>query len=387
MRVIYYSQQFFTDCDFPLVKELQRKGVDVRYYIPLTDGFIRSGILEFSKPLKKWGVYKASNLKEMSAYKDCVDLDHLYFIVGKNINWWPFTWLLWMFAYLHILFQRADVMHITWQLRELENILLYIPFLKKKVMTVHDPIQHSNIVKREINEKRRLRCFKWADKFVLLNNIQLKEFSKTYNIDEDRIIISKLGVYDSISQMTLPSNNQFESYKPYILFFGSITPHKGVDFLLKAMVKLHSSIPNINLVIAGNGKFDFDIKPYKELDYIGIENRYMGIKELVSLIKNSLIVVCPYKDATQSGVVQTAFALNVPVIATNVGALPEMVVDNKYGKIVPPCNDDALYKAMEYLICHPGVIKTMKGNIRKEWLPSMSWTPIAETYISCYFSK
>lgn len=384
MKVVYYSQPFFADCDFPLVREMQKKGVDVRYYIPLMSGFRSCSILDFPRPIRKWGIYRASSFPEMHPYRDCVDLDRLYFIIGRNFTWWPFTWFLWFYAFFHILFQRAEIMHIIWQLRELENILLYIPFFKKKVMTVHDPIQHSNIVKREINEKRRLRCFRWADVFILLNNIQLEEFSKTYNIDKDRIIISKLGVYDSISKMSLPSIDGLEAFKPYILFFGSISPHKGVDYLLKAMVKLHSDIPNVNLIIAGNGQFPFDTKPYEPLDYIRIENRYIGIKELVSMVKSCLFVVCPYIDATQSGVIQTSFALNAPVVASNVGALPEMVVDDKFGKIVPPCDVEALKNAMNELIEHPAKLANMKENIRSTWKPSMSWSPIADNYIDCY---
>ena len=77
--------------------------------------------------------------------------------------------------------------------------------------------------------------------------------------------------------------------------------------------------------MAGGGKFHFDVSEYEALDYIGIRNRFIPDDEMVALIKNCAFMVCPYTDATQSGVIMSAFAFNKPVIATDVGGLPEMV--------------------------------------------------------------
>ncbi|MBR6292506.1 MAG: glycosyltransferase family 4 protein [Bacteroidales bacterium] len=383
MRVIYFSYPFFADCDFPLIKELQGKGVDVRCYIPIDYGFQKSSILEFNTPFKKWGIYRASKIKEMQLYKDCIDLNRLFFIAGKNSFKNPTYWLLWICVVFHMLFQRAEVIHITWQLSGMERILMYIPFFKKKIMTVHDPIQHSNIPEREKKEKLRRRCFKWADSFILLNQQQVKEFSKTYGIPEKSIYVSKLGAYDSITHMNLPNYN-LKSKNRYIIFFGQITPHKGVEYLLSAMIRFHSEFPDVNLIIAGGGRLYFDAEPYSNLDYIQIENRYVGIRELVPLVRNALFSVCPYIDATQSGVVQTSLALNVPVVATNVGALAEMVKDGKYGKIVPPCDSGALFDAMVEMLKTPDVIEQMKDNIKNQWSLLASWSPIADIYKACY---
>lgn len=55
----------FEYCDFPLIKELQDKGVDVRVYMPIHNKFKSASIIEFEKPLTIWGLIKASSLKEM----------------------------------------------------------------------------------------------------------------------------------------------------------------------------------------------------------------------------------------------------------------------------------------------------------------------------------
>ena len=248
-------------------------------------------------------------------------------------------------------------------------------------MTVHDPIQHSGLKDYEKNEKLRIKCFSWADYFILLNHVQIDIFSKCYKISKDNILESHLGVYDAISHISIPNTIVRSSY---IVFFGQITPHKGLEYLLEAMASIHKQHPDIKLLIAGGGELYFDINPYRDLDYIIWENRYIGIRELVNFVRNSLLAVCPYKDATQSGVVQTAFALNTPVVATDVGALPVIVKDGLYGKIVPACNAKALADAICELIESPKTLKEMQDNILNQCLPSMSWSPIAQDYINFY---
>ena len=105
---------------------------------------------------------------------------------------------------------------------------------------------------------------------------------------------------------------------------------------------------------------------------------------LSGVLSGFSIAICPYKDATQSGVVQTALALKVPVILTNVGALPEMVKDGEYGSIVPPCDSELLAKDIVKMIKKTEILENMKKNITEKWLPSMSWSPIAQNYISIY---
>lgn len=386
MKVVYYSPSFFADCDFPLINALQLKGVDVRYYIPISRGFQKSSIIELDRPYKRWGIYKACSIEDMKMYKECIDLEKLYFISGFSNNFflkYTSNILLWIWTMLHMFFQRADVMHITWQLKYFEKILYYIPFGGKKVLTVHDPIQHSGKQDYEYNEKARLRCYSWADSFILLNSIQVQIFSTTYNIPLEKINISHLGVYDSVASLDVIMD---DTPRPYILFFGQITPYKGVEYLLEAMSSLHDHCPNVDLVIAGGGKLYFDIEPYKK-EYIIWKNHYIGIRELKGLISRSLFAVCPYKDATQSGVVQTAFALETPVIATNVGSLSQIVCNEEYGIIVPPCDSDALARAMLDLINNPSKLQRMRDNIKNRWLPSMSWDPIADKYIQIYDSN
>lgn len=382
MKVIYYSKPFFSDCDFPLVKALQDKGVDVHYYIPLPRKFRRSVLFNFKEPMMKMRFIKASSLEDMQIYKDSIDLNRLYFISGYRYNekWLP-SWIMWFYVIWHMSRLKADIFHFDWPFSGLfERLIPLWNFKGKKIMTVHDPIPHSG--KDGIkSEKERKDAFKWADEFVLLNKVQSKDFSLRYNIAESKISYSYLGAYDTIASVKpIPSGIK----EPYILFFGFIAQYKGLEYLLEAMVKVHEQCPELKLVVAGGGELYFDAAKYMNVDYIEWRHRYIDVPELAGLLKDCEFTICPYKDATQSGVIQTAFSMCTPAIATNVGALPKTVSNGETGLIVPPCDVKSLEKAIIQLHQDKDMLLTMRSNIHGKWMPSMSWNSIADDYISVY---
>lgn len=382
MKVIFYSHTEFADCTFPLIKELQNKGIDAYCYLEINRNFKADNIIEFKHKVNWFGFYKASKLKEFDIYKNCIDLNRVYIIAPFIARmWWIPGLLVWLLAICHMFLKHADVLQIDWQLAKASKMLMWFPIAKKKIMTVHDPIIHGNTPGWEIEDARRKKCFKWADKFILLNEEQLEDFSLKYKIEKKDIYVSHLGAYNSISDFPIETTEHIGSY---VLFWGRINPYKGLEYLLEAAVECHKLNNNFKLIIAGKGDEYFDFSPYRNLDFIEWRYRYIGINELVNLIRNCQYAVCPYIDATQSGVIQTAFVLNAPVIATNVGALPKAVTDGVTGKIVPPCDSKALAQAMIQLWNSPNEIKKMRNNIRNIWLPKMGWTSIADDYINVY---
>lgn len=383
MKVIYYSKSFFSDCDFPLVKALQDKGVDVHYYIPLPRKFRRSVLFNFREPMMKMRFFKASRMEEMQIYKDAIDLNRLYFISGYRYNekWLP-SWILWLYALRHMTRLKADIFHFDWPFSGLfERFMPHWSFKGKRIITIHDPIPHSGNDGEE-EEKVRKRSFRWADNFILLNDVQGAEFSERYSVSSDKIYYSHLGAYNTIASVNPKASGIKE---PYILFFGFIAQYKGLEYLLDAMKKVHKQCPDLKLVVAGGGELYFDATQYLKAGYIEWRNRYIDMQELAGLLKDCEFTVCPYKDATQSGVIQTSFSMGTPAIATNVGALPKSVCNGETGLIVPPCDVESLASSIIHLHQDKDLLQSMRNNIRDKWLPSMSWDSIADEYISIYY--
>lgn len=380
MKIIYYGSISTTDCDFPLLREFQNKGINVISYFLLANWNKRKGLINATTIRKKDEILKASEVEAFKVYSAYFNLEHVYVINSyhhKRYQWQ--SWILWIKVIIHMYRQHASLIHFVWPPEKQTKLLYLLPL--KRVLTVHDPFPHSSEQSRR-KERDRRKAFKLFDSFVLLNELMKEKFAVTYHVDYKKIQINRLGEYDCIRAFT-PSLNSCQ--KNSIVFFGQIQSHKGIEYLLDAMVLVHEKHPDAKLVIAGKGDYYFDIDPYKELDYIEFRNRYVPVPELATLLGESLFVVCPYKDATQSGVVQTAFSANVPLIVTDVGNMPDEVKDGELGLVVPPCDANALSKAMNKLLDNPKLLDHFRENIEKIWRPTMSWEPIAKKYIDLYY--
>jgi glycosyltransferase involved in cell wall biosynthesis len=113
-------------------------------------------------------------------------------------------------------------------------------------------------------------------------------------------------------------------------------------------------------------------------------NRFILDEEQVSLIANCEMVVCPYIDATQSGVIMSAFGLNKPVIASNVGGLGEMFESGRHGLLVEPRNVEQLTQAILNM-SDKNILKDMSAHILEDYSSGKnSWHTIAEEMAAIY---
>ena len=381
MKILYYSTPFFADCDFPLIKALQEAGHDVAYLIKLTPYSLKSTLFNIKELIQEDDIIPATRYPELKVYENYIDMGKIY-IVNHTIKQDSSLKSLKMTLKISDFIQngRFDIIHSD-SIFGMWNLILYKMFGKKMVLTIHDPFPHTGEAsfRKRCNYKIAMHFVKW---FVLLNNKQKDEFCSTYKIEPNRILINQLGVYDNICNF----NDSKELTKKHnVLFFGRISPYKGIEYLCKAMVKVKRQIPDATLTIAGGGKMYFDITPYQQQDWVNIINRYVGMEELAGLLQDCAITVCPYTDATQSGVIMTSYSLCKPVIATNVGGLSEMVEDGKTGLLVPSKDVDALADAIISLLEDRTKLDEMANSIRNDYfVGDKSWKVIADRYVAFY---
>lgn len=129
--------------------------------------------------------------------------------------------------------------------------------------------------------------------------------------------------------------------EPHILFFGFIRKYKGLDLLLEAMGDERIKATDIKLIVAG--EFYGERKPYDDIiekhqlqDKVALFTEFIPNDEVRYYFGATDLVVQPYRSATQSGITQTAYYFEKPMIVTKVGGLSEVVIDGKTGFITEP---------------------------------------------------
>lgn len=380
MKIAYYSQNSFSDVDLSLLMSL-KKYADVYYIIPLRKGRLKGTAINIKQQYGKTGLFKASVYPELAKFAHLIDLDKMYVLncCSKSGFSLKHLWVNILF-FKFLLKNKFDIIQMTMFPCYFE-FLLY--FLRQKiVLTVHDPLPHSSDISF-INHLYRKLAFGLIPNLIILNKAQKKKFVQRYHLEKKNIFESRLSCYTYLRMYDKISSDNVNAR--YILFYGRITSYKGLDYLFPAMKEVHKIIPDVKLIVAGKGNFHFDISEYQDKTYIEIRNYFIDDKELAILIQNSLFVVCPYIDATQSGVIMSAYAFCKPVIATNVGGLPEMVLHNKFGLIIPSKNVDRLKDAIIELLGDEKRLAKFKENINHEYFTGKySWDNIAHELLNIY---
>lgn len=382
MKLLYISTPSFADCDFPLIREFQRKGIDVTYLILLPPFSLRSTLFDIKKQIPRTAILPAMEYPEFNVYESYMDMSKVIIAnrTGRNAmypSYWKYKWDLYWFLKKN----KFDIVHCDTMMSSGMKYLFRMSDVW--VQTVHDPFPHSGEATKRVANSNNTTIVN-ADYFVLLNECQKQDFCECYGVESNRILVNRLGVYDNIKTFVKPNQKVI---KHNILFFGRISPYKGIEYLCEAMKRVRELIPDATLTIAGGGRMYFDIEPYKQLGYVEVINHYVGMEELAGLLSRCELSVCPYTDATQSGVIMTSYSLGKPVVATNVGGLPEMVEEGKTGLLVPPKDSEALAEAIIRLLKDDKTVATMSEYILDEYeTGERSWSAIADKYINFYNS-
>ena len=266
---------------------------------------------------------------------------------------------------------KPDIVHFT-----NENIWLtaLAPFVSKRlVWTLHDPQPHSG---DSLRKKISMRMLAKFSKKIFVHYRFNFEMAEQAGADPSKLVVIPHGDY-----------NFYEKYKRpgiiprrLILFWGRIRPYKGVETLIESAKYLPE---DIEIVIAGEGAgiYEFSVNGERRIKLI---DRFLEESEIAELCQKCSVVVTPYIDASQSGIVPVAYAFSKPVVATNVGALPEQVEDGITGLLVPPAQPAKLAEALMKIVDNPALAQLMGAAGYRKSHSDMAWESIADKVYATY---
>ena len=264
------------------------------------------------------------------------------------------------------------------------RLALALPGLRAiNLLNVHDPEPHTGDENWRTTLARRL-VFPRVRRFRLHGRAFERRFGMRYRIPPDRIESIPMGPYDVFrSWVTRPVDRD----ATMVLFAGRIQAYKGLDILYAAAPSVARRVPGVRFVVAGEPVPGYQLPVPPELPNggrIDLLLDYIPSDRMAELQQRAAVVACPYRDATQSGVVLTAYAFGTPVVATATGSLPEYVGDGQTGLLVEPGNAEQLADALVRALTDGPLRRRMSEGIAHLRDGPMSWTRIAERVLDAY---
>jgi len=191
---------------------------------------------------------------------------------------------------------------------------------------------------------------KVIDTFIAHTTLE-KEWLSNKGIYEGKVLIVRFPAIPS----TLISYRVDSKSLDEIIYLGRIVCRKGLHVLIRALYKVKKTFGEIRATIAGPSDPQYLSRLMKLAKQLGLESNVVirGLvpeEEKYKIIKSHKILVLPSLKEYTPSVLLEAQALGVPVIATKVGAVSEIMVDGETGLLVEPANEHELAKAIEILI-------------------------------------
>ena len=254
---------------------------------------------------------------------------------------------------------------------------LLLPVLTRRypvIVTIHDVNPHPGSRAWDQDIARRL-FLRYADAVIVHGEWarqQLGASQPCYVIPHgDYSFYAEIGAGDVVAE------------EDAILFFGRIEPYKGLQYLLEAMPLIWATSPSTRLIVAGDGS----LAPYGDLlhdERIEVVNRFIDDAEVPALFARARLVVLPYIEGTQTGVIPIAYAFRKPVVVSDVGAIPEVVEEGRTGCIVPPRDPGALAGAILKMLQNEPLRTAMGATAYEKMTRELSWGPISDRTIAAY---
>lgn len=188
---------------------------------------------------------------------------------------------------------------------------------------------------------------------------------------------------------------EFPGAKKVILFFGLIKRYKGLEYLVDAFEEVRSRLKDAFLLIVGDVHAG-DPEDHRYYTHLidGLRGRedvmsvasYVPVESIGQYLTAADMVVLPYTQTYQSGVLLAAYAAGRPVVVTDTGGLSEVVEHGRSGFVVPPADAKALAGAIESMLADSERLNAMGKRAKQLAMELYGWDGIASRTMALYES-
>jgi glycosyltransferase involved in cell wall biosynthesis len=261
---------------------------------------------------------------------------------------------------------KPRIFHILWncrlQLFDRTVLMLYYKMLGKKiVLTAHNV----NIAVRDANDSliNRLSLkiqYRLCDHIFVHTDKMKADLVAGFGVKDQAVTVIPFGINNSVPDTGVTAEEAkrqlgLEKSEKVILFFGRIRPYKGLEHLVEAFRSLAEEDRSYRLIIAGEPKkeavdywhgIERTIEGNRISDCVIREARFIRDDETELYFKAADVLVLPYVDVFQSGVLFLAYNFGLPVVATDVGSLRGDIIEGETGYVCRAGDPSALVQCL-----------------------------------------
>jgi glycosyltransferase involved in cell wall biosynthesis len=264
--------------------------------------------------------------------------------------------------------RRADVVHFQWLPVQALDVHL-LPAKHPRILTAHDVLPREPKPSQLAGQRR---LYERMDAIVVHSEHGAARLRDELRLDPAKVHVIPHGILDNLA--AVEPQPLFAKTKPVVLFFGLIRPYKGLDVLLEAW---REARPDAELWVVGMPRMDASFIHGPD---VRTALRFVSGPELAGAFEAADLVVLPYREIDQSGVLFTALAFGKPLLLSAVGGFPE--IDG--AELVPPGDAPALANALAALLADRARLERMAAASRALAAGPYGWDGIARRTLALY---
>jgi glycosyltransferase involved in cell wall biosynthesis len=272
----------------------------------------------------------------------------------------------------------ADIVHFQWlTVQHLDGHLL--PAGRPLVLTAHDVLPREP---RPAQRAAQRRLYDRFDAVVVHSAHGRARLIDELRVDPSRVYVIPHGAFEHLAAyrpapVDVPA--PLHTDKPVVLCFGLMRPYKGIDLLLEAW----DGIEHAELWVAGMPRMDISALRAGAPPGVRFVPRFIGDDELPAYFRRADLVVLPYREIDQSGVLFTALAFRKPLLLSDVGGFPEVAATGA-ARTFPAGDAAALHRELRELLGDPAALSALAERASAAAEGAYSWRSIARSTIALY---
>jgi len=300
---------------------------------------------------------------------------------------------------------KPKIFHLQWNNKfetfDRTLLMLYYKILGKRiVLTAHNVNTAKRDSKDSLLNRLTLRIqYRLSDHIFVHTEKMKQELIEAFGVQEARVTVIPFGINNAAPNTHLkPSEARqrlcIREGEKAILFFGRITPYKGLEYLISAFRQIQTRHDDYRLIIAGRPEncekywntiresIGEDVKAGQIL----LRSEFIPDDETEIYFKAADILVLPYRDIYQSGVLFLGHSFGLPVLASDVGSLKDDIVEGKTGAVFRSEDPVDLARAVESYFASDLYknLGTRRQEIRDYARQQHSWDVVGQMTMKVY---